>query len=63
MFGIGLASAVLLDAMIVRSVVVPALMLLLGRANWHMPVWLERRIPHLRVEGGGVRAPLPEVSA
>ena len=37
MFGIGLASAVLLDAVIVRAVVVPALMLLLGRANWHMP--------------------------
>jgi RND superfamily putative drug exporter len=58
MFGIGLASAVLLDAMIVRSVVVPALMLILGRANWHMPVWLERRLPHLRVEGHAVRVPV-----
>ena len=55
MFGIGLASAVLLDAAIVRSVVVPALMLLLGHANWHMPAWLERRLPHLRVEGSGLR--------
>jgi putative drug exporter of the RND superfamily len=61
MFGIGLASAVLLDAVIVRSVVVPSLMLLLGRANWHMPAWLERRLPHLRVEGSGLpRAPLPD---
>ena len=59
MFGIGLASAVLLDAVIVRSVVVPALMLLIGKANWHMPVWLERRLPHLRVEGRSVRRPLP----
>jgi RND superfamily putative drug exporter len=61
MFGIGLASAVLLDAVIVRAVVVPSLMLLLGRANWHMPAWLERRLPHLRVEGHGLRrAPLPD---
>jgi putative drug exporter of the RND superfamily len=59
MFGIGLASAVLLDAVIVRSVVVPALMLLLGKANWHMPAWLERRLPHLRVEGRSVRIPIP----
>ena len=41
----------LLDAVIVRSVVVPALMLSLGKANWHMPAWLERRLPRLRVEG------------
>jgi RND superfamily putative drug exporter len=62
MFGIGLASAVLLDAVIVRSVVVPSVMLLLGRANWHMPAWLERRLPHLRVEGSVLqrRAPLPD---
>jgi RND superfamily putative drug exporter len=60
MFGIGLASAVLLDAVIVRSVVVPALMLLLGKANWHMPAWLEKRLPHLRVEGGGVRVPVAD---
>ena len=51
MFGIGLASAVLLDAVIVRSIVVPALMLVLGKANWHMPAWLEKRLPHLNVEG------------
>ena len=63
MFGIGLASAVLLDAVIVRSVVVPALMLLIGKANWHMPVWLERRLPHLRVEGRSVRRPLPGPTA
>jgi RND superfamily putative drug exporter len=59
MFGIGLSSAVLLDAVIVRSVVAPALMLLLGKANWHMPAWLERRLPHLRVEGRSVRVPVP----
>ena len=51
MFGVGLASAVLLDAGLVRSVLVPALMLVLGRANWAMPSWLDRRLPHLNVEG------------
>src|ERR1700733_11820402 len=63
LFGVGLASAVLLDALIVRSVLVPGMMLLLGKANWHMPAWLERRLPHLRVEGRGIRVPVADPSA
>ncbi len=55
LFGVGLASAVLLDALIVRSVLVPALMLKLGGANWMLPAVLERWLPHLRVEGRSVR--------
>jgi putative drug exporter of the RND superfamily len=51
MFGIGLASAVLLDALFVRSILVPSLMLLLGNANWSLPGWLDRLLPHLNVEG------------
>jgi RND superfamily putative drug exporter len=51
LFGIGLASAVLLDAMIVRTVIIPASMLLLGRANWHLPRALDRVLPRLNVEG------------
>jgi RND superfamily putative drug exporter len=51
MFGIGLASAVFLDALIVRSVVVPAVMILLGESNWSLPRLLDRLVPHLRVEG------------
>jgi len=51
MFGIGLASAVFLDALIVRSVVVPAVMMLLGTSNWSLPRLLDRLVPHLRVEG------------
>jgi putative drug exporter of the RND superfamily len=51
MFGIGLASAVLLDALLVRSILVPSLMLLLGSANWSLPGWLDRLLPHLNVEG------------
>jgi RND superfamily putative drug exporter len=59
LFGIGLASAVLLDAVIVRSVLVPALMLLFGDANWWLPRALDRRLPHLRVEGATARAQPP----
>jgi RND superfamily putative drug exporter len=43
--GLGLAVAVLIDATIVRLVLVPALMELLGRANWWMPPWLARVLP------------------
>jgi putative drug exporter of the RND superfamily len=49
-FGIGLVAAVALDAFVIRSVLNPALMTLLGRANWWLPSWLERRLPHLSVE-------------
>lgn len=48
--GFGLAVAVLLDATLVRSVLVPATMRLLGRRNWYLPSWLEW-IPHLNIEG------------
>jgi RND superfamily putative drug exporter len=51
LFGIGLASAVLLDALIVRSVLVPGLMLMVGKANWWLPSWLDRILPRLNVEG------------
>jgi RND superfamily putative drug exporter len=53
LFGVGLATAVLLDAVIVRSVLVPALMLIAGRWNWWLPRWLDRALPHLNVEGSG----------
>jgi RND superfamily putative drug exporter len=54
MFGVGLASAILLDALIVRSVIVPALLLLTGKANWWLPSFLDRIIPRLNVEGNVV---------
>jgi RND superfamily putative drug exporter len=50
-FGIGLAVAVVLDATVVRCLLVPALMLLMGRFNWWMPKWLERIVPHVSIEG------------
>ena len=48
--GIGLAAAVALDAFVLRTVLVPALMHLGGRANWWLPRWLDRRLPHLAIE-------------
>jgi putative drug exporter of the RND superfamily len=50
-FGVGLAVAVILDATVVRCLLVPALMLLMGNVNWWMPGWLERLIPHVSIEG------------
>ena len=49
-FGIGLAVAVALDAFVLRTVLVPAVMYLSGRANWWLPRWLDRRLPHLAIE-------------
>ncbi len=63
LFGVGLASAVLLDAVIVRAALVPALMLLLGDANWKLPDWLHDRLPHLNVEGRAAREAAPEPAA
>ena len=51
MFGIGLAAAVFIDATVVRMVLVPATMELLGDRNWWLPGWLDRLLPNLRVEG------------
>jgi RND superfamily putative drug exporter len=53
MFGLGLATAIALDATIVRTLVVPASMALMGRANWWLPDWLDRFLPQLTVEGTG----------
>ncbi len=50
LFGIGLASAIFLDATVVRMVLVPAVMQLLGARNWWIPDWLERALPRLDVE-------------
>jgi RND superfamily putative drug exporter len=50
-FGIGLAVAVILDATVVRCLLVPALMILMRDLNWWMPAWLDRRVPHVSIEG------------
>jgi RND superfamily putative drug exporter len=50
LFGIGLAAAIFLDATLVRMVLVPAVMQILGDRNWWIPDWLERILPRLDVE-------------
>jgi putative drug exporter of the RND superfamily len=65
-FGLGLASAILIDATLVRMVLVPSVMELLGDANWWMPSWLDRIVPSLGVEVDveppqhGATTPVPE---
>jgi RND superfamily putative drug exporter len=50
LFGLGLAFAIFIDASVVRMVLVPATMELLGSANWWFPKWLDRIVPRLHVE-------------
>ncbi len=50
-FGVGLAVAVILDATVVRCLLVPSLMLMMGRLNWWMPRWLDRAVPDINLEG------------
>jgi RND superfamily putative drug exporter len=59
MMGLGLATAIVLDATIVRMVLVPAAMALLGRATWWLPRWLDHRLPRIGVEDTD-RQPHPE---
>ncbi|HEY6591209.1 MAG TPA: MMPL family transporter [Actinomycetota bacterium] len=58
MFGLGLATAIFVDATIVRMVLVPATMTLMGNANWWIPGWLDRLLPSVDIEGpAGLPAP------
>jgi RND superfamily putative drug exporter len=57
MVGLGLATAIFVDATVVRMVLVPATMKLMGDANWWMPGWLDRLVPSIHIEG---EAGLPE---
>jgi RND superfamily putative drug exporter len=59
LFGTGLATAVLLDATVVRMLLVPATMELLGDRNWWLPRWLDRVLPTIDVEGHGADAEAP----
>jgi RND superfamily putative drug exporter len=59
LFGLGMAVAVFLDATIVRMVLVPATMELLGARNWWMPAWLDRLLPKIEVEGKHHTKPAP----
>src|SRR5205814_5874627 len=59
--GLGLAVAIFVDATLIRMVLVPSIMELLGDANWWLPRWLDRALPRVRVDrdGQGTLAPQP----
>jgi len=50
-FGFGLAAAVFLDAVIVRCVMLPAVLELLGEWTWKLPAWIDQRLPRVNIEG------------
>src|SRR3954447_2465131 len=50
-FGVGLAVAIAIDSTLVRCLLVPAIMVLLGKRAWWMPHWLDRLVPHISIEG------------
>ena len=52
-FGFGLAAAVFLDALVVRCVLLPAVLEILGPVTWALPAWIDRRLPRIRIEGHG----------
>ncbi|MGW7433110.1 MMPL family transporter [Streptomyces sp. NPDC054861] len=56
MFGIALAAAVALDAFVLRTLLVPALMHMLGGANWWLPAWMDRWLPRISIEPSESRA-------
>jgi putative drug exporter of the RND superfamily len=51
LFGLSLAAGVFIDAFVVRSLLLPAVLQLLGRRTWALPGWLDRRLPHLAIDG------------
>jgi RND superfamily putative drug exporter len=57
--GVGLAVAIFLDATIVRGLLVPAVMSLLGERNWYLPRWLDRRLPQVTSEPQELAAAWP----
>jgi RND superfamily putative drug exporter len=61
LFGISLASAIFLDAIVIRSILLPAVLQLLGRATWALPRWADRILPHIPIDAppGSVIGPQP----
>jgi len=62
-FGIGMAAAIAIDATIVRCLLVPSVMMLLGRANWWLPGWMERILPRVGLETEDSLPPLVDGKA
>jgi RND superfamily putative drug exporter len=60
--GLGLAAAVVFDAFVVRMTIVPAVLALLGQRAWSLPGWLDRRLPHVDIEGERLDTAIPASS-
>ena len=58
--GLGLAAAILVDATLIRLILVPATMELLGKANWWLPAWLDRLLPKRGLDGAADNLPAHE---
>jgi RND superfamily putative drug exporter len=63
MFGLAMASAVFLDAIVIRMLLLPAVLELLGRTTWALPRWLERRLPHVVIETERSPKPTPTLES
>jgi RND superfamily putative drug exporter len=59
LFGLSLASAVLLDAIVVRTILLPAVLEIIGRKTWAFPQWLDRKLPRLAIEPAEDAGPEP----
>jgi putative drug exporter of the RND superfamily len=59
-FGFGLAAAVFLDALVIRCVMLPAVLELLGEWTWKLPTWIDQRLPHVNIEGRSALAEAAE---
>jgi RND superfamily putative drug exporter len=62
MFGFAMATAVFLDAIVIRMLLLPAVLELLGRTTWALPRWLERRLPQVAIEAEPSSKPLPALA-
>ena len=60
MLALGLGVSVIIDATLIRLLIVPSLMFVFDRANWWMPAWLDRVVPRLEAEPRGESGPAPE---
>jgi RND superfamily putative drug exporter len=59
MFGLAMSTAVFLDALVVRTLLLPAVLHLLGRTTWALPAWLNRSLPRVALEAEPASAPHP----
>jgi RND superfamily putative drug exporter len=59
LFGLTLASAIFIDAIIIRAILLPAVLQLLGRATWAFPNWADKKLPRIALEAPRRAAPTP----